>query len=145
MSASRLPSRLASARLVARSSTAPLARAAFSTGPTSLKDQPTTPQRAPPTATPTGLPGANVPSGQKYSPLTVSVVTSLAKLFGYHSQTSTAIRTASDYYDRCAERAELEAPFFYEGEQPLVCPGLCGRVCSERVLARAGVRADFLP
>lgn len=46
----------------------------------------------------------------------MSIVTKLAKLFGYHSQTSTAIRTASDYYDRCAERAEIQAPFFYEGE-----------------------------
>jgi cytochrome b pre-mRNA-processing protein 3 len=48
--------------------------------------------------------------------MTVSVVTKLANLFGYHSQTSTAIRTASDYYDRCAERGEIAAPFFYEGQ-----------------------------
>ena len=67
---------------------------------------------------PTNLPGSNLPSpssASRYSPLTVSIVTKLAKLFGYHSQTSTAIRTTSDYYDRCAERGEIEAPFFYEG------------------------------
>ncbi|KAG0667124.1 Protein cbp3, mitochondrial [Rhodotorula mucilaginosa] len=66
---------------------------------------------------PTNLPGSNLPSpssASRYSPLTVSIVTKLAKLFGYHSQTSTAIRTTSDYYDRCAERGEIEAPFFYE-------------------------------
>lgn len=71
--------------------------------------------RPTPTATPTNLPGSNLPGAGKYSPITVSIVTNLAKLFGYHSQTSTAIRTASDYYDRCAERGEMEAPFFYEG------------------------------
>ncbi|GAA6058111.1 hypothetical protein JCM3770_005944 [Rhodotorula araucariae] len=73
--------------------------------------------RPTPTPQPTNLPGANLgPAGgaAKYSPLTVSVVTRLAKLFGYHSQTSTAIRTTSDYYDRCAERGEVEAAFFYE-------------------------------
>ncbi|KAM0754906.1 hypothetical protein T439DRAFT_321965 [Meredithblackwellia eburnea MCA 4105] len=64
--------------------------------------------------TPTNLPGSNLPNAQKYSPTTVKLVTGLAKLFGYHSQTSTAIRTTSDFYDRCAERGEIEAPFFYE-------------------------------
>ncbi|GAA6027527.1 hypothetical protein JCM8097_007906 [Rhodosporidiobolus ruineniae] len=63
---------------------------------------------------PTNLPGSNLPGAAKYSPLTVSVVTKLAKLFGYHSTTSTAIRTTSDYYDRCAERGEVESAFFYE-------------------------------
>lgn len=72
--------------------------------------------RQPPSVTPTNLPGSNLPGAGKYSPTTVKLVTGLAKLFGYNSQTSTAIRTASDYYDRCAERGELEAPFFYEGK-----------------------------
>ncbi|GAA6007813.1 hypothetical protein JCM10207_004882 [Rhodosporidiobolus poonsookiae] len=66
------------------------------------------------TPQPTNLPGSNLPGASKYSPLTVSVVTKLAKLFGYHSATSTAIRTTSDYYDRCAERGEIESAFFYE-------------------------------
>ncbi|GAA5909926.1 Cbp3p [Sporobolomyces salmoneus] len=68
------------------------------------------------TPQPTNLPGSNLPSAHptRYSPFTVSIVTKLAKLFGYHSQTSTAIRTTSDYYDRCAERGEIEAPFWYE-------------------------------
>ncbi|GAA5825557.1 hypothetical protein JCM11251_000283 [Rhodosporidiobolus azoricus] len=71
--------------------------------------------RPTPTPQPTNLPGSNLPTtSKKYSPLTVSVVTKLAKLFGYHSQTSTAIRTTSDYYDRCAERSEVESAFFYE-------------------------------
>ncbi|GAA5959909.1 hypothetical protein JCM3765_000639 [Sporobolomyces pararoseus] len=72
--------------------------------------------RPTPTPQPTNLPGSNLPAAHptRYSPLTVSVVTKLAKLFGYHSQTSTAIRTTSDYYDRCAERGEIEAPFWYE-------------------------------
>ncbi|GAA6062137.1 hypothetical protein JCM10212_003172 [Sporobolomyces blumeae] len=72
--------------------------------------------RPTPTPQPTNLPGSNLPQAHptRYSPLTVSIVTKLAKLFGYHSQTSTAIRTTSDYYDRCAERGEIEAPFWYE-------------------------------
>ncbi|GAA6018576.1 hypothetical protein JCM11491_006450 [Sporobolomyces phaffii] len=72
--------------------------------------------RPDPKPQPTNLPGSNLPAAHptRYSPLTVSVVTKLAKLFGYHSQTSTAIRTTSDYYDRCAERGEIEAPFWYE-------------------------------
>lgn len=94
----------------ASASQAPLGAAAGSAHPHHLRPTPA-PQ-------PTNLPGSNLPSpspASRYSPLTVSVVTKLAKLFGYHSQTSTAIRTSSDYYDRCAERGEIEAPFFYEG------------------------------
>ncbi|KAM0787582.1 hypothetical protein ACM66B_003652 [Microbotryomycetes sp. NB124-2] len=71
-------------------------------------------ERPAPRPKPTNLPGSNLPEPAKYSPTTVSVVTKLAKLFGYNSQTSSAIRTTSDYYDRCAERGELESPFFYE-------------------------------
>lgn len=76
--------------------------------------------RPTPVPVPTNLPGSNLPGASKYSPITVSIVTNLAKLFGYNSQTSTAIRTASDYYDRCAERGEIEAPFFYEGKNILI-------------------------
>ncbi|KAK4701995.1 cytochrome b pre-mRNA-processing protein 3, partial [Phenoliferia sp. Uapishka_3] len=90
----------------------------YATTPSSSATPPssTTPtiSRAVPTPIPTNLPGSNIPAPSKYSPTTVKLVTGLAKLFGYNSQTSTAIRTASDYYDRCAERGELEAPFFYE-------------------------------
>ena len=35
---------------------------------------------------------------------------------GYNQNTSIAIRATSDYYDRCSERDEREASFFYEGE-----------------------------
>ncbi|KAK4056911.1 Serine carboxypeptidase 3 [Microbotryomycetes sp. JL221] len=63
---------------------------------------------------PTNLPGSNLPEPAKYSPATVSLVTKLAKLFGYNSETASAIRTTSDFYDRCAERGEVESSFFYE-------------------------------
>ncbi|GAA5849526.1 hypothetical protein JCM8547_000484 [Rhodosporidiobolus lusitaniae] len=88
-----------------------------SSPPSSPSDAPaasSSSSRPTPTPQPTNLPGSNLPNASKYSPLTVSVVTKLAKVFGYHSATSTAIRTTSDYYDRCAERGEIEAPFFYE-------------------------------
>lgn len=80
------------------------------------------------TPQPTKLPGSNLgpaSGASKYSPLTVSLVTKLAKLFGYHSQTSTAIRTTSDYYDRCAERGEVEAAFFYEGPSSSLSLSVC--------------------
>ncbi|GAA5891243.1 hypothetical protein JCM5296_006874 [Sporobolomyces johnsonii] len=84
--------------------------------PTPEASTSTSAARPTPTPQPTNLPGSNLPAAapSRYSPLTVSIVTKLAKLFGYHSQTSTAIRTTSDYYDRCAERGEIESPFFYE-------------------------------
>ncbi|BGO91314.1 hypothetical protein NBRC10512_007052 [Rhodotorula toruloides] len=106
---------------------APVAAVRFSSAPTpSPSPAPSTAPTGPatshanrPTRTPqpTNLPGSNLPpptSAKKYSPLTVAVVKTLAKLFGYNTQTSTAIRVTTDYYDRCAERAEVEAPFFYE-------------------------------
>ena len=39
---------------------------------------------------------------------------------GYNQNTSIAIRATSDYYDRCSERDEREASFFYEGELPCI-------------------------
>lgn len=70
--------------------------------------------------TSTELPGVETAStsrpAREYSPLTKRFVWALARLLGYNTTTSTAIRTTSDFYDRCAERAEVEAPFFYEGE-----------------------------
>ncbi|BGO99443.1 Serine carboxypeptidase 3 [Rhodotorula toruloides] len=106
---------------------APVAAARFSSAPTPSPSpaSPTAPagsatshvHRPTRTPQPTNLPGSNLPpptSAKKYSPLTVAVVKTLAKLFGYNTQTSTAIRVTTDYYDRCAERAEVEAPFFYE-------------------------------
>ncbi|KAI5481817.1 protein required for assembly of ubiquinol cytochrome-c reductase complex (cytochrome bc1 complex) [Pseudohyphozyma bogoriensis] len=98
------------------SSSAALVSRSYSAPPTPTPSPPPPPSSSRPTntPTPTNLPGSNLPGASKYSPLTVSVVKTLAKVFGYNSQTSTAIRTASDYYDRCAERGEIEAPFFYE-------------------------------
>lgn len=72
-------------------------------------------QRLRPRAAPLS-PSAPPPSGKPYSHLTVSIVKGVAKLMGYNSRTSTAIRVTSDLYDRCAERAEAEADFWYGGE-----------------------------
>ncbi|PWY97367.1 hypothetical protein BCV70DRAFT_202949, partial [Testicularia cyperi] len=58
-------------------------------------------------------PSAPPPSEKPYSPITVAVVKGLAKLMGYNSTTSTAIRVTSDLYDRCAERAHVERNFWY--------------------------------
>ncbi|GAA5848423.1 hypothetical protein JCM9279_006562 [Rhodotorula babjevae] len=100
------------------SSAAPDSSPAPSPAPAASTSAPgTSTSRPEGTPQPTKLPGSNLgpaSGASKYSPLTVSLVTKLAKLFGYHSQTSTAIRTTSDYYDRCAERGEVEAAFFYE-------------------------------
>ncbi|GAA5997765.1 Cbp3p [Rhodotorula paludigena] len=117
--ATRAPPAVAQAwRSYASSSSSPSSQSATGTDAQGAPVASTS-SSARPTSTPqpTNLPGANLPptaGAAKYSPLTVSLVTKLAKLFGYHSQTSTAIRTTSDYYDRCAERGEIEAPFFYE-------------------------------
>jgi len=40
----------------------------------------------------------------------------IAKIMGYDTRTSAAIRTTSDYYDRCSERDEKEGTFWYDGE-----------------------------
>ncbi len=51
-----------------------------------------------------------------YSKATVSIVRGLARLLGYNRMGSAAIRTTSDMYDRCAEAAELQQDFWYQGE-----------------------------
>lgn len=56
------------------------------------------------------------PSNKQYNPITVSLVKGVAKLMGYNSTTSTAIRVSSDLYDRCAERTDVERDFWYKGE-----------------------------
>jgi len=43
-----------------------------------------------------------------------SLIKGVAKVMGYNTRTATAIRTTSDYYDRCSERDEREATFFYD-------------------------------
>lgn len=58
-------------------------------------------------------PSAPPPSKEPYSPATVAIVKGLARLMGYNSLTSTAIRVTSDVYDRCAERAHAERNFWY--------------------------------
>ncbi|PWN88607.1 hypothetical protein FA10DRAFT_268784 [Acaromyces ingoldii] len=55
----------------------------------------------------------SAPPPKKHSALTVSLVKGLARIMGYNSTTSTAIRVSSDLYDRCAERADIEAAFWY--------------------------------
>lgn len=50
---------------------------------------------------------------RQHNALTVSLVKGLAKLMGYNNTTTRAIRVTSDLYDRCAERADKEADFWY--------------------------------
>lgn len=61
------------------------------------------------TAVPAAAPGAG------------GLLGSIAKIMGYDTRTSAAIRTTSDYYDRCSERDEKEGTFWYDGE-PLFLP-----------------------
>lgn len=51
-----------------------------------------------------------------YSPLTVSLVKGLAKLMGYNSKTSTAIRVTSDLYDLAAQQSHFDEHFWHNGE-----------------------------
>ncbi|CAD6908913.1 unnamed protein product, partial [Tilletia laevis] len=51
---------------------------------------------------------------EPYNPITVAVVKTLAKMMGYNSRESTAIRVTSDLYDACADAVELNAHFWYE-------------------------------
>lgn len=53
---------------------------------------------------------------RKHNALTVALVKGLARLMGYNNTTTRAIRVTSDLYDRCAERADKEADFWYGGE-----------------------------
>jgi cytochrome b pre-mRNA-processing protein 3 len=54
-------------------------------------------------------------SMESMSPLKQSVMKGIARVMGYNTRTATAIRATSDYYDRCSERDEKEATFFYDG------------------------------
>ncbi|KAK0557183.1 Serine carboxypeptidase 3 [Tilletia horrida] len=51
---------------------------------------------------------------EPYSPVTVAVVKTLAKMMGYNTRESTAIRVTSDLYDACTDAVELNADFWYE-------------------------------
>ncbi|WFD33334.1 beta-ketoacyl-[acyl-carrier-protein] synthase II [Malassezia cuniculi] len=53
------------------------------------------------------------PSRHEYSPLTVSLVKGIGRLMGYNFVRSKAINVTGDLYDRCAQRAEAEAHFWY--------------------------------
>lgn len=59
---------------------------------------------------------SNVATPPGSSPIRDSLIKGVAKVMGYNTRTATAIRTTSDYYDRCSERDEREGSFFYEGE-----------------------------
>lgn len=50
---------------------------------------------------------------KKHNALTVAIVKGIARLMGYNSTTTTAIRVTSDLYDRCAAQADKEADFWY--------------------------------
>lgn len=49
------------------------------------------------------------------SPATQGILGGIAKIMGYDTRTSAAIRATSDYYDRCSERDEKEGTFWYDG------------------------------
>ncbi|EIM23613.1 hypothetical protein WALSEDRAFT_59290 [Wallemia mellicola CBS 633.66] len=55
---------------------------------------------------------------KQHSDLTKKVAFGIAKLFGYNSDTSTAIRTTSDYYDICAEWDKDQLNFLKEAHLP---------------------------
>jgi cytochrome b pre-mRNA-processing protein 3 len=80
--------------------------------PSPESSQPTPPATS---FTPSPL-SPSAPAIKKHNALTVGIVTSLAKLMGYNNSTTKAIRVTSDLYDRCAERAEIEADFWYNGK-----------------------------
>lgn len=77
------------------------------------------PYSSAPERTPQGQPDASGAivgrSGRSYSPFVVRLVKWAAGLMGYSSDTSTAIRTTSLYYDRIAQRADQESDFLYIG------------------------------
>lgn len=58
----------------------------------------------------------STPPPKAHSKLTVFFVTLLGRLMGYNTTTSSAIRISSELYDRCADRAEREADFWYNGK-----------------------------
>lgn len=55
------------------------------------------------------------PSRQQYSPTTVALIKGIGRLMGYNFVRSKAINVTGDLYDRCAQRAEAEAHFWYTG------------------------------
>jgi len=63
---------------------------------------------------------ARVPAAEHsvpvHSELKKKLVRMAAKLMGYNSRTTTAIRVTSDLYDRCAERWDLDKDFWQGGE-----------------------------
>jgi cytochrome b pre-mRNA-processing protein 3 len=113
-----------SARLVRRALAAPLAapaaavqlRALSSAAPRLSQSSREREARPEGGLRPTGLsPSPRAP--RQYSPLTVRLVEGLARVMGYNSTTSTAIRVTSDLYDECAQRS-VQDPFWHEGEWP---------------------------
>ena len=56
-----------------------------------------------------------------YSDTTKKLVYGMAKLMGYYSSGSTAIRASHDLYNTCAAHAEQNMEFFVEGEFQFFC------------------------
>jgi cytochrome b pre-mRNA-processing protein 3 len=92
-----------SARALAQSSSAPAPTPSHTTPPA----PPTHSQFSPSPLSP------SAPPPKKHNALTVALVTGLARLMGYNNTTTRAIRVTSDFYDRCAERADRNADFWY--------------------------------
>ncbi|UZJ55830.1 hypothetical protein CBS101457_005150 [Exobasidium rhododendri] len=80
--------------------------------PTAEKNAPAPSDKSVPWLSPSPL-SPSAPPVRRHNPLKVAIVTGLARLMGYNSMTSKAIRVTSDLYDRCAQRADLEADFWY--------------------------------
>lgn len=75
---------------------------------------PSTSQSTPPPSSSTST--SQVPPA---APAAKGLLGGIAKIMGYDTRTSAAIRTTSDYYDRCSERDEKEGTFWYDGEHLL--------------------------
>ncbi|KDQ08479.1 hypothetical protein BOTBODRAFT_179831 [Botryobasidium botryosum FD-172 SS1] len=68
------------------------------------------PPPPPPRSTPASPPHQRAPP----SPTSVAFVKTLAKLFGYNSKSSTAIRETRTLYALCKDREDAEADFFHQ-------------------------------
>ncbi|TIB62663.1 hypothetical protein E3P77_03803 [Wallemia ichthyophaga] len=99
-------------RAIARNPT----RSLLSTQSNHSQSQPQPPHKKPLLSATPLSPKARPP--KQHSELTKKIVFSIAKLFGYNSDTSTAIRTTSDYYDRCAEWEEGHGEFLKTANLP---------------------------
>lgn len=60
---------------------------------------------------------STAPTEEKYSTVTKKVVYGLARMMGYYSTGSTAIKASHSLYNVCAEQMELNKDFYVKGNQ----------------------------